>query len=147
MDVGSFLLRAVHLTQGLPPNLIGRWFVTLVRGPPVTTTIADVPAVHGEIAVALVGHYTIGIALTAAFVGLLAATGRRDRRRFAFGAALVFGMLTNLLPWLWMFPAMGYGRFGCAAPPEWALTTTSCVNHAFFALGLAGATMRSRLAG
>jgi hypothetical protein len=147
MDVGSFLARAVHLTQGLPPNLIGRWFVTLVRGPAVVTTIADVPAVRGEIAVALAGHYTIGIALTAAFVGSLAATGLRDRRRFAFVSALVFGLLTNLLPWLWMFPAMGYGRFGRAAPPEWALTTTSCVNHAFFALGLAGSTQWLRVVG
>ena len=147
MDVGGGLLRALHLTQGLPPHLIGRWFVTLVREPKVVTTIADVPAVPGELAFALAGHYCIGIALTVAFLATLAATGRRGERRFAFVAALVFGLLTNLLPWLWMFPAMGYGRFGRAAPAEWALTTTSFMNHLVFAIGLACATRWLRLVG
>jgi len=147
MDAGGGVLRALHLTVGLPPNLIGRWFVTLVREPRVVTTIADVPAVPGELAIALAGHYCIGIALTVAFLAALAATGRRGERRFAFAAALVFGLLTNLLPWLWMFPAMGYGRFGRAAPAEWALTTTSFVNHLIFAIGLACATRWLRLVG
>jgi hypothetical protein len=80
MDVGGGLLRALHLTVGLPPNLIGRWFVTLVREPKVVTTIADVPAVPGELAFALAGHYCIGIALTVAFLAALAATGRRSGR-------------------------------------------------------------------
>src|SRR5262249_28725450 len=103
MDLGSVLLRVVHLTQGLPPNLIGRWFATLLQRTPIPTTIPDVPAVRGEIALALVGHYAIGTTLAIVFAGLLAILARRAGRGTTFVAALVFGLLTNLLPWFWMF--------------------------------------------
>src|SRR5262245_34508707 len=76
MDLGSALLRAVHLTQGLAPGLIGRWFATLLQGTRIATNIADVPAVRGEVAIALFGHYAIGTVLTGAFAGLVAAFGR-----------------------------------------------------------------------
>jgi len=50
------------------------------------------------------------------------------------------GFLTNLLPWLIMFPDMGLGWFGSAAPRELLLFRTSLVNHAVFAAGLVTST-------
>jgi hypothetical protein len=43
--------------------------------------------------------------------------------------ALAFGVATNLLPWLLMFPSMGFGWFGRDAPAELLLIRTSFVNH------------------
>ncbi len=48
--------------------------------------------------------------------------------------------MTNLLPWLILFPAMGFGWFGGAAPPELQLPRTSVVNHAVFGVGIAWST-------
>jgi hypothetical protein len=54
--------------------------------------------------------------------------------------ALGFGTLTNLLPWLWMFPSMGFGAFGHLAPAELMLLRSSFVNHIIFGAGLALST-------
>jgi hypothetical protein len=50
--------------------------------------------------------------------------------------ALGFALCTNLLPWLLMFPAMGYGWFGAQGPPGTRLFVSSLVTHFFYGLGL-----------
>ena len=50
--------------------------------------------------------------------------------------ALAFGLCTNVLPWLLMFPAMGYGFFGSHGPAGTKLFVSSLTNHAFFGLGI-----------
>jgi len=52
------------------------------------------------------------------------------------GVALAFGLSTSLLPWLVMFPSMGYGLFGTHGPEGTRLFTSSLMTHAFFGLGL-----------
>jgi hypothetical protein len=50
--------------------------------------------------------------------------------------ALAFGLCTNLLPWLIMFPAMGYGFFGAHGPAGTRLLLSSLMSHAFFGVGI-----------
>ena len=52
-------------------------------------------------------------------------------------AAVAFGLLTNVFPALFMFPAMGFGAFGQSGPPGLLLMRTAIVNHLIFGLGLA----------
>jgi len=135
MDLGAALARRVRLTVGLPPPLLGRWFVELARGRFAHDTILDVAPVRGELPLALVTHYSIGIALTCAFLSLVAA--RADAAAgYGFWLAISFGLLTNLLPWLLMFPSMGFGVMGLRGPPELLLVRSSFANHVFFGLGL-----------
>jgi hypothetical protein len=136
MDAGSTLLARTGLTAGLPPRVIGRWFATLLRGEPACRSILHVASQPGEMALAVAGHYAIGISLTLGFCALVAGAAVRPGPAAAFALALGFGLFTNLLPWLWMFPSMGFGAFGAAAPPELLLLRTSLVNHAVFGLGL-----------
>jgi hypothetical protein len=49
---------------------------------------------------------------------------------------MAFGLCTNVLPWLLMFPAMGYGFFGSHGPAGTKLFISSLVNHALFGLGI-----------
>src|SRR5262245_33433378 len=114
MDVGSALFRKVGFTAGLPPRLIGRWFALLARVQFSHQTIIEARAVPGELPLALVVHYLIGITLTLVFCALLVVS--RPRPVPATSFALGFGVLTNLLPWLWMFPSMGFGMFGRTGP-------------------------------
>jgi hypothetical protein len=140
MDVGSALVRRAGFTAGLPPRLIGRWFALLARGQLSHRTIAEARAVPGELPLALITHYLIGITLTLAFCALLATSGLRPAPATGFALALGYGVLTNLLPWLWMFPSMGFGVFGRSGPPEMMLLRSSFVNHIIFGLGLAVST-------
>ena len=69
-----------------------------------------------------------------ALVYLLAriALGRSQRNPIP---ALGFGLGMSILPWLLMFPAMGYGGFGAHGPPRTRLFLSSLVTHVFYGAG------------
>jgi hypothetical protein len=140
MDVGAALVRKMGFTAGVPPALLGRWFASLAHGQLRQQTIVDAPSSRSEMPLALGGHYFIGITLTLAFGALVFVSRARPAPATGIALALGFGLATNLLPWLIMFPAMGFGLFGRAGPPAFMLFRSSFVNHAIFAVGLALST-------
>lgn len=144
MDIGSALSRATGLTAGVPPSLLGRWFAALARGELAQGSVLSAPRFPAEVPVALVGHYLIGIGLTALFLTVARAARLESRPATQFGWALAFGVLTNILPWLVMFPSMGFGPFGQRAPAALLLLRTSFVNHLFFGAGLGLASLGLR---
>lgn len=133
LDVLSTVASRLHLSAPLPPNLIGRWFAFVARGKLSHADIAQTPAVSHEIAIALPLHYAIGIVLTGIYIGALLHAGRSPRN---LALALAFGLCTSVLPWLLMFPSMGYGFFGSHGPEGTRLFLSSLMNHAFFGIGI-----------
>ena len=109
MDCLSAVLHRLGLTAPLAPNLIGRWFASILRLQPFQSNIAQSPAVRNELAIGFAGHYAIGITLACFYLWV---TTRLGRRPWQISCALGYGVCTNALPWLIMFPAMGYGFFG-----------------------------------
>jgi hypothetical protein len=105
MDFLSGLAVWMRATAPLPPGLVGRWFASVARMQVFHDDIARTAPVNHELAIALPVHYTIGMCLTALY--LLAVSGLQWSPR-GFVAAFAFGLVTNLLPWLVMFPSMGY---------------------------------------
>jgi Protein of unknown function (DUF2938) len=75
----------------------------------------------------------IGIALAALYVRAMSQLGWPDG---SLALALAFGLCTNVLPWLLVFPAMGYGFFGSHGPAGTRLFLSSLLGHAFFGLGI-----------
>jgi hypothetical protein len=73
--------------------------------------IGQVVPVHNEITIPVPAHYVIDIILALAYLLAMSAIGLSPHNLVA---ALGFGLCTNLLPWLLMFRAMGYGWFGAA---------------------------------
>jgi len=132
MDLLTGVAIRLGLIAPLPPRLIGRWFAAVGRGQPFHEDIACSAPVKHELLLALPMHYAIGIVLATLYVW---ATARLGWPR-SLGTALAFGLCTNALPWLLMFPAMGYGLFGAHGPQGTRLFVSSLVGHAFFALGL-----------
>jgi hypothetical protein len=133
MDLLTGLSVALRCAAPLPPNLIGRWFAELARGRPIHADIAQAPAVRFELAIALAGHYAIGTTLAFVHLWVCARFGLSPRR---IGPALGFAACTNLLPWLVMFPALGYGFFGSHGPEGTRLFVSSLISHACFGVGL-----------
>ena len=52
------------------PDLIGRWVGYLLRGKFRHMDILQTPPLRGELALGLVAHYLIGIALTLVYLGI-----------------------------------------------------------------------------
>ena len=138
MDLLATGFRKLGLTAGVPPELLARWFGSLLKGRWVHHTIVESPDVPGGMGLMMACHYLIGIGLTVVFWMLLRQTPLKDVTPAVIAAAAVgFGILTNVLPWLVMFPSMGFGLLGRDAPDAMLLLRTSFVNHLAFGLGLA----------
>ena len=133
MDLLSAGAIKLQLISPLPPRLIGRWFASVARGQLFHHDIGQVTPVNYEMAIALPVHYAIGVTLALAYWLATSALGLSPRNPFI---ALSFGLTTNVLPWLVMFPAMGYGWFGAQGPPGTRLFVSSLINHCFYGLGL-----------
>jgi hypothetical protein len=132
MDLVTGIAARLRLIALLPPQLIGRWFASVARAQPIHADIARSAPVSHELLVALLVHYAIGTALATLFVW---GTGEVGWPR-SFGIALAYGLATSILPWLLMFPAMGYGFFGAHGPDGARLFVSSLTSHALFGLGL-----------
>ena len=133
MDVLSVAALRRGLIAFLPPRLTGRWFASMARGQFLHTDIAQVPPINREMAIAIPMHYAVGITLALMYLLLAPTLGLSPRNPIA---ALAFAVCTNLLPWLLMFPAMGYGWFGTHGPPGTRLFLSSIVTHCFYGVGL-----------
>lgn len=51
----------------------------------------------------------------------------------SLGVGLGYGLLTNALPWFWLFPTCGFGLFGLKGQ---GLLRSSLINHLVFGVGL-----------
>jgi len=133
MDVLSITARKLGLIAFLPPRLTGRWFASVARGQFLHIDIGRVPPINHEMAIAVPMHYTVGITLALLYLLLVSALRLSPRNLIV---ALAFALCTNLLPWLLMFPAMGYGWFGTHGPAGTRLFFSSLITHPFYGVGL-----------
>lgn len=130
MDIASAILTKAGVTRMLP---IGRWAAYLARGTFRHADIAKSAPLRGERPLTPLVHYAIGISLAAFY---LAALGWFGLGPPAWWTAVGFGVLTSILPYVLMFPSMGYGFFGLKGQPRYFLLRQSLVNHFFFGVGL-----------
>ncbi|OFZ18457.1 MAG: hypothetical protein A2X94_00490 [Bdellovibrionales bacterium GWB1_55_8] len=133
MDVGSALGSRVGLLKPPSAALLGRWVAYLIRGKLVHRTIFDANPVKHESLIGIASHYGIGVALGILYFWLAA--------QLAFSpadilTAIAYGTMTDVFPFLLMFPAMGFGFFALKAPPGAPLFRTAIWNHLVYGLTL-----------
>ncbi|HEY7587917.1 MAG TPA: DUF2938 family protein [Thermoplasmata archaeon] len=128
--VGGGVLRRLGILRLLP---IGRWAAYLVHGKARHEDITKSPPIRGERSITALVHYAIGITLASFY---LAALGWFGFGPPAWWTAIPYGLATSILPFLLMFPSMGYGFFGLKSQPKYFLLRQSLVNHFFFGVGL-----------
>jgi len=117
------------------PNfcLVGRWFSHMTEGRFRHASIAAASQMPSECAVGWIAHYVIGALYGLAFVWL-ASDGWLARPTFM--PALIFGVVTVLLPFLIMQPAFGLGLAASRAPSPWQARIRTLLSHAVFGIGL-----------
>jgi hypothetical protein len=117
------------------PNLamLGRWLGNMPRGRFVHQNIAEVSPVHGEVAIGWIAHYVIGVV----FAGtLIAIQGLDWARQPTFFPALVFGIVTVVIPFVVMQPSIGAGIAAARTPAPNRARLQSIIGHTVFGVGL-----------
>lgn len=138
MDLASLVRRRLFATPLPNFAMVGRWVLHLARGRFRHEGITKSSAVRGEGAIGWLTHYATGIV----FAALLGATVGSDWFEHPeFGPALITGVVTVLVPFLVMQPAMGLGLAASRTPRPSAARLQSLFNHAIFGLGLYAAAL------
>lgn len=133
MDQLARLSRWLGWIAGVDRRWMGRWFLGLLRGRLRHEDIRQSPERPGEQRAARLGHYLIGITLGVLYAACANGLGLLPS---AWHLALGYGFLTNVFPWLLMFPAMGFGPLGLRGPARSRLLASSCAAHLYYGIGL-----------
>lgn len=132
MDVWSFIQKALG-SPTLDYAMVGRWVGHLFRGKLMHRSIANARPVQGEVALGWGIHYAAGIAFTAALAGIF---GISWLHAPTWAPALIVGLITVVIPFFVMQPAMGAGIAASRTPMPWGNRLRSLLIHAVFGAGL-----------
>ena len=134
MDILSVIfakLKIIHPMIG--SQIVGRWTLYMLRGKFIHKDINKTQTLGNEKSAAIISHYLIGIVLAGLYIFIeLKDPVFRDNSWMA----LIFGLLTVLLPWLWLYPSIGIGFLAFKTTRKSPYIITSLVNHINFGLGL-----------
>ena len=117
------------------PNycLVGRWLRYMPEGTFRHSNIASAPPKSAECIVGWMAHYTIGIVFAIAFVALV---GTNWLQHPTLIPAVLFGIVTVLMPFFIMQPAFGLGFAASETSNPTQARLRSLMNHTAFGIGL-----------
>jgi len=124
-------IKIIHPT--IEPRVVGRWALYMFRGKFIHKDIRETRALNNEKSAALLSHYLIGIVLAGIYLMIELVEPKFRNQPWK---ALIFGIATVLLPWLWLYPSIGLGFLASKTPRKSPYILTSLVNHTDFGLGL-----------
>jgi len=134
MDIGEHVVKALSpLSESLEPQYLGRWILNMFNGVFLHEDIQIANQFRFEIPVAILFHYVTGVVLVGIFLWL-----RSNIKNFpdSIYMGLAYGWVTLLLPWLIMFPALGFGFFGLGVNNDMNNIAASIMAHSFYGLGM-----------
>ncbi|WP_436899367.1 DUF2938 domain-containing protein [Acinetobacter gyllenbergii] len=132
MDMWLLLLKKLN-QPSLNFALLGRWVGWMFRGKFIHTSIAQSPAIRQEYALGWLAHYSVGILFAFSFILMV---GDAWLRHPQFSSALIFGVITVLIPFFIMQPAMGAGIASAQTAQPLHNCLRSLINHTIFGCGL-----------
>jgi hypothetical protein len=132
IDVWAVLLRKVFDVRSLDYCLLGRWVLHMperIRHDSIATSAVKA---H-ECKIGWIAHYSIGVAFAVLFVGVMPDDWLLRPTPLP---AVVFGVITVVVPWFTMQPAFGMGMAASRTPTPAAARLKSLTTHAIFGAGL-----------
>lgn len=133
MDLWAQFLKRGFQVPSLDLCLLGRWVLHMPSGTLAHPNIrAAQPRPH-ECAAGLASHYLIGIGFGIGFVLLM---GPGWLARPSLLPAVLFGVVTVLVPFLTLQPALGLGIASARTPAPWRARVKSLATHTVFGAGL-----------
>lgn len=132
MDIWLFILMQLNIPT-LNFALLGRWIGWIFKGKIRHYPISQSPQIQHESLLGWCTHYSVGVLF--AFIFILFA-GETWLIQPQFYSAFAFGLITVLVPFLIMQPAMGAGIAAANTPEPWLNPLKSLINHGIFGCGL-----------
>ena len=132
-DLWALFLR--HTFKVAPANvcLVGRWIRYMPEGIFRHSNIGSTPRKTRECLIGWLAHYMIGIIFAIVFIVLV---GSNWLRHPSLIQALLFGVVTVLMPFLIMQPAFGLGFAGSKTLNPMQPRLRSLMNHTVFGIGI-----------
>lgn len=138
MDLWGTALKFFGL-KGLSMAHLGRWILSMPGGKWFHHPIGKSPEIKGEVLAGWIAHYSIGVAFAFLFVSLC---GVGWLQRPLLRPALLFGLVTVIVPFTVLQPALGLGYFASRADHQWSAILRSLGSHTVFGIGLYLAALR-----
>jgi hypothetical protein len=133
MDLWNLFLKRAFNLPSLNYCLLGRWFAHMPLGTFRHASIAKAQQRPHECTLGRVAHYSIGIALAVAFVGLVSGDWLAQPAPLS---ALLFGIATVAFPFFIMQPSFGLGVASSRTPNPTQARLKSLATHTVFGVGL-----------
>ena len=133
IDLWALFLRRVFGIPSLSYCLLGRWVLYMPTGRIMHESITATPQKRGECAVGWISHYLIGTAFALLFVLIVSSNWLA---RPTLLPALMFGIVTTLVPFFVMQPSLGLGFAASKTPNPNKARLKSLMTHTVFGLGL-----------
>jgi hypothetical protein len=133
MDLWALFLKRAFSVASADYCLVGRWFCHMPEGTFMHASIANASHKRFECMVGWIAHYVIGAAYALALVALVSG-GWLTRPTLL--PALLFGVVTVLVPFLLMQPSFGLGIAASKAPSPTQARLRSLMAHTAFGVGL-----------
>ena len=133
MDLLALALK--HAFSVAPANycLIGRWFCHMPDGTFTHASIANAAPKAFECGVGWISHYMVGVVYSLLFLALVSGSWLRQPTLWP---ALLFGVVTVIVPFLVMQPAFGLGVASSRTPKPSRARLKSLLAHTAFGVGL-----------
>lgn len=128
LDIFSIILWAVCGTPKTEWRFIGRWFLLMPKGKFIHQHISKSESVKGELAFGWFMHYTIGASWSLIYFSIMAFMNSQP----TFLSASLFGIITLVVPYMVLQPALGHGFFAQKHPRPIAMPILSFLSHLSF---------------
>lgn len=136
MDVTETYAAKAGITSGVNIALVGRWFLSLLRGQIAHADILDTTPLPGEVRVGWVFHLLVGGGGVALIYPLFFQLSAISIPANHLLAGALFGLATSLLPWFILLPSFGWGVFGRRGPQGSNALLASALSHVPYGLGI-----------
>jgi len=117
----------------MSPVELGRWFFYMFRGKMIHQDISKTASLKNEKMGYYLSHYLIGVILAGVYLWLADNINVINKNDLL---ALVYGLITVILPWFWLLPATGFGFMAAKSSERKLIIRTNLINHTNFGLGL-----------
>jgi len=136
MDVTETYAAKVGITSGVNIALVGRWFLSLLRGQFAHSNILESKTFAREVKAGWAFHFLVGGGGVALLYPLFfQVTGLAFPTNHVLGG-LLFGWATSLLPWFVLLPSFGWGLFGRRGPQGSNALLASTLSHIPYGLAV-----------
>ncbi|WP_151744818.1 DUF2938 domain-containing protein [Acinetobacter calcoaceticus] len=132
MDIWLLILKIFKIPT-LNFAFLGRWIGWIFQGKFIHQSIAQSSQIKGEYLLGWIIHYSVGVIFALSFLCIVGSDWLIHPQ---FYSALLFGLVTVLIPFFIMQPAMGSGFISSKTPHPFLNCLKSLLNHSVFGCGL-----------